>query len=218
MKNYNNSKLPSGGRVSPRALTLPLLAFTLCILYSLFCPRAQAQAQYGQLTVGYNANTNAILNTNQTLLYGVNPAQIGTSTNGQTNAYSVFPLTNNMMPLASTNVISSNPINLTRYDEFVLVFNYQTFSNTAAASPFTTNTLQFLASADGTNWNTVNTNWLYFTLSPPAGQTNAVLVTNITRSLWGSLGYLQLATVGSIGTNSTTNVNAQIWVKPRRNG
>lgn len=181
-------------------------------------PRAKAQAQYGQITIGYNANTNAVQNTSETLLYGVNPAQIGTSANGQTNAYSVFPLTNNIMPLATTNIIASNPINLTRYDEFVLVFNYQTFSNTTAASPFTTNTLQFLVSADGTNWATANTNWLYFTLSPPAGQTNAILVTNITRALWGSQGYLQLATVGNIGTNSTTNVNAQIWVKPRRNG
>jgi hypothetical protein len=195
-----------------------LLGFLLCLLCVLCGSKAHAQAQYGQATIGYNSNTNAVQNTNETLLYGVNPAAIGTSTNGQTNAYSVFPLTNNMMALASTNVIASNPINLTRYDEFVLVFTYQTFSNTAAASPYTTNTLQFLTSQDGTNWSTVNTNWLYFSLSPSAGQTNAVLVTNITRSVWGSLGYLQLATVASIGTNSTTNVNAQIWVKPRRNG
>lgn len=193
--------------------TLARLALALGILHSAPCTSAFAQAQYGQLPIGYNSNTNAVQNSNETLLYTVNA-----STNGVTNAYSVFPLTNNMMALATTNVIAGNPINLTRFDEFVLVFTYQTFSNTAAASPFTTNTLQFLASADGTNWSTVNTNWLYFSLSPPTGQTNAVLVTNITRSVWGSLGYLQLSTVGSIGTNSTTNVNAQIWVKPRRTG
>jgi hypothetical protein len=186
---------------------------------NVLCARqALAQAQYGPLAIGYNSNTNAIQNTNETLLYGVNPAAIGTSANGQTNAYSVFPLTNNMMPLATTNVIASNPINLTRYDEFVLVFSYQTFSNTAAASPYTTNTVQLLVSQEGTNWSTVNTNWLYFSLSPSAGQTNAVLVTNITRAVWGSQGYLQLSTVANIGTNTTTNVNAQIWVKPRRTG
>jgi hypothetical protein len=194
------------------------ILFLLCALCALSARPALAQAQYGRVPIGYSVNASNVLNTNETLLYGVNPAAIGASTNGQTNAYSVFPLTNNMMALATTNVIASNPINLTHYDEFVLVFTYQTFSNTAAASPYTTNTLQFLASADGTNWSTVNTNWLYFSLSPPAGQTNAVLVTNITRSVWGSQGYLQLSTVGSIGTNSTTNVNAQIWVKPRRTG
>jgi hypothetical protein len=184
-------------------------AFVLCILGSAFCAAALAQGQYGQAPIGYNSSTNAVQNANQTLLYNISAT---------TNAYSVFPLTNNLMAPATTNVIASNPINLTRYDEFVLVFSYQTFSNTVAAAPFTTNTLQFLASADGTNWSTVNTNWLSFSLSPATGQTNAVLVTNITRAVWGSLGYLQLSTVGNIGTNSTTNVNAQIWVKPRRTG
>ena len=51
----------------------------------------------------------------------------------------------------------------------------------------------------------------------PVG-TNGVVVTNLPGSLLGSIGYLQLQTMGNQGTNTTTNHSVLIWRKPKRNG
>ena len=81
-----------------------------------------------------------------------------------------------------------------------------------------TNYLTLGASSDGLVFTPTNTPFLTLTVVVPATSTNGVLVTNLSWSFLGSIGYLQLQTMGCQGTNTTTNHSVLIWRKPKRNG
>jgi hypothetical protein len=102
------------------------------------------------------------------------------------------PLTN-AVPANSTNAVMSDPIGCTNW-------------------------LTFGASSDGVVFTPTNTPFLTLVVVIPPTSTNGVLVTNLPSALLGSIGYLQLQTMGCQGTNTTTNHSVLIWRKPKHNG
>jgi len=122
----------------------------------------------------------------------------------------------NAIAANSTNAVMSDPIPLTRYGSCAIQWEFSALTNAAPLG--CTNYLTFGASADGAVFTPTNTPFLTLTaVIPPAG-TSGVLVTNLPESLLGSIGYLQLQTMGCQGTNSTTNHSVLVWRKPKRNG
>jgi hypothetical protein len=132
---------------------------------------------------------------------------------GTTN--SGTPLTN-AVPANSTNAVMSDPIGLTKYDGCAIQWEFNALTNAAPLG--CTNYLTFGASSDGLVFTPTNTPFLTLTVVVPATSTNGVLVTNLSWSFLGSIGYLQLQTMGCQGTNTTTNHSVLIWRKPKRNG
>ena len=197
-----------------------ILLCVLCALCASVSSLAQqaTSAQYGQVPITYSCNLSNICNSNQTLVYTIPAYQ---STNGYTNAYTVFPLTNNSLAAGTTFVVTnattplgSLPINLTKYDEFTVQLTYTQLTNTSGTCTVTAN---LNCSADSTNWTT----WGSITgaaTNAVMGPTNWLLLTNVSRTIWGSQGYLQLYSVSNSSTNTATNIYLEIWVKPRRQG
>ena len=103
------------------------------------------------------------------------------------------PLTN-AVPANSTNAVMSDPIGLTTYDSCAIQWS------------------------DGVVFTPTNTPFLTLVVVIPPTSTNGVLVTNLPSALLGSIGYLQLQTMGCQGTNTTTNHSVLIWRKPKHNG
>lgn len=132
---------------------------------------------------------------------------------GTTNAGTALT---NAVPANSTNAVLSEPIGLTKYEGCAIQWVFNALSNAAPLG--CTNYLTFGASADGVVFTPTNTPFLTLTVVIPATSTNGVLVTNLAGSLLGSIGYLQLQTMGCQGTNTTTNHSVQVWRKPKRNG
>ena len=122
----------------------------------------------------------------------------------------------NALPANSTNAVLSDAIGMTRYDSCAIQWEFNALTNGAPLG--CTNYLTFGASADGTVFTPTNTPFLTLTAVIPATSTNGVLVTNLPGSLLGSIGYLQLQTMGCQGTNTTTNHSVLVWRKPKRNG
>ena len=122
----------------------------------------------------------------------------------------------NAIAANSTNAVMSDPIGLTKYDSCAIQWEFNALSNTAPLG--CTNYLTFGASSDGVVFTATNTPFLTLTAVIPPTSTNGVLVTNLPGSLLGSIGYLQLQTMGNQGTNTTTNHSVLIWRKPKRNG
>jgi hypothetical protein len=122
----------------------------------------------------------------------------------------------NAIPANSTNAVMSDPIGLTREDSCAIQWEFNALTNAAPLG--CTNYLTFGASADGVVFTATNTPFLTLTVVIPPTSTNGVLVTNLPGSLLGSIGYLQLQTMGNQGTNTTTNHSVLVWRKPRRNG
>ena len=122
----------------------------------------------------------------------------------------------NALPANSTNAVMSDPVGLTTYDSCAIQWEFNALTN---ASPLgCTNYLTFGASSDGVVFTPTNTPYLTLTAVIPPTGTNGVLVTNLPVTLLGSIGYLQLQTMGNQGTNTTTNHSVLIWRKPKRNG
>src|ERR1039458_9957681 len=124
------------------------------------------------------------------------------------------PLTN-AVPANSTNAVMSDPIGLTKYDSCAIQWEFNALSNAAPLG--CTNYRPFGAASDGLVFTPTNTPFLTLTAVIPPTGTNGVLVTNLPGSLLGSIGYLQLQTMGCQGTNTTTNHSVLIWRKPKRN-
>jgi len=122
----------------------------------------------------------------------------------------------NAVPANTTNAVMSDPIGLTKYDGCAIQWEFNALSNAAPLG--CTNYLPFGASSDGVVFTATNTPFLTLTVVIPPTSTNGVLVTNLPVSLLGSIGYLQLQTMGCQGTNTTTNHSVLIWRKPKRNG
>ena len=122
----------------------------------------------------------------------------------------------NAIPANSTNAVMSDAIGLTRYESCAIQWTFNALTNAAPLG--CTNYLTFGASADGVVFTATNTPFLTLTAVVPSTSTNGVLVTNLPVSLLGSIGYLQLQTMGCQGTNTTTNHSVLIWRKPKRNG
>jgi hypothetical protein len=125
------------------------------------------------------------------------------------------PLTN-AVPANSTNAVMSDPIGLTTYDSCAIQWEFTSLSNAAPLG--CTNYLTFGASSDGVVFTPTNTPFLTLVVVIPPTSTNGVLVTNLPGALLGSIGYLQLQTMGCQGTNTTTNHSVLIWRKPKHNG
>ena len=125
------------------------------------------------------------------------------------------PLTNALVA-NSTNAVMSDAIGLTKYDSCAIQWEFNALSNAAPLG--CTNTLTFGASLDGVVFTPTNSPFLTLTVVIPPTATNGVLVTNLPATLLGSIGYLQLQTMGCQGTNTTTNHSVLIWRKPKRNG
>ena len=126
-----------------------------------------------------------------------------------------MPLTN-AVPANTTNAVLSDPIGLTRYNSCAIQWEFNALSNAAPLG--CTNYLTFGASSDGVVFTPTNTPFLTLTVVIPATTTNGVLVTNLPGSLLGSIGYLQLQTMGCQGTNTTTNHSVLVWRKAKKNG
>jgi hypothetical protein len=122
----------------------------------------------------------------------------------------------NAIPANSTNAVMSDAIGLTRYESCAIQWEFNALTNGAPLG--CTNYLTFGASSDGVVFTPTNTPFLTLTAVIPPTGTNGVLVTNLPGSLLGSIGYLQLQTMGNQGTNTTTNHSVLIWRKPKRNG
>jgi hypothetical protein len=122
----------------------------------------------------------------------------------------------NAIAANSTNAVMSDPIGLTRYDSCAIQWEFSALTNAAPLG--CTNYLTFGASSDGVVFTPAGTPFLTLTAVIPPTSTNGVLVTNLPSSLLGSIGYLQLQTMGCQGTNTTTNHSVLIWRKPKRNG
>jgi hypothetical protein len=122
----------------------------------------------------------------------------------------------NAVPANSTNAVLSDPIGLTKYDSCAIQWEFCSLTNAAPLG--CTNYLTFGASSDGVVFTPTNTPFLTLTVVIPSTSTNGVLVTNLPGSFLGSIGYLQLQTMGCQGTNTTTNHSVLIWRKPKKNG
>jgi len=122
----------------------------------------------------------------------------------------------NAIAANSTNAVMSDPIPLTRYGSCAIQWEFKALTNGAPLG--CTNYLTFGASADGAVFTPTNTPFLTLTAVIPPTGTSGVLVTNVPESLLGSIGYLQLQTMGCQGTNTTTNQSVLVWRKPKRNG
>ena len=122
----------------------------------------------------------------------------------------------NAIAANSTNAVLSDPIGLTRFDSCAIQWEFNSLTNAAPLG--CTNYLTFGASSDGAVFTPTNTPFLTLTVVIPSTTTNGVLVTNLPGSLLGSIGYLQLQTMGCQGTNTTTNHSVLVWRKPKRNG
>jgi hypothetical protein len=122
----------------------------------------------------------------------------------------------NAIPANSTNAVMSDAIGLTTYDSCAIQWEFNALTNAAPLG--CTNYLTFGASSDGVVFTPTNAPFLALTAVIPPGGTNGVLVTNLPGSLLGSIGYLQLQTMGNQGTNTTTNHSVLVWRKPKRNG
>jgi hypothetical protein len=125
------------------------------------------------------------------------------------------PLTN-AIAANTTNAVMSDPIGLTTFDSCAIQWEFSALSNAAPLG--CTNYLTFGASSDGVVFTATNAPFLTLTGVIPATGTNGVVVTNLPASFLGSIGYLQLQTMGNQGTNTTTNHSVLIWRKPKRNG
>ena len=132
---------------------------------------------------------------------------------GTTNAGTALT---NAVPANATNAVMSDPIGLTKYDSCAIQWEFNALTNGAPLG--CTNYLTFGASADGVVFTPTNAPFLTLTVVVPPTSTNGVLVTNLPGTLLGSIGYLQLQTMGCQGTNTTTNHSVLIWRKPKRNG
>jgi len=132
---------------------------------------------------------------------------------GTTNSGTALPTA---IPANSTNAVMSDPIGLTKYDSCAIQWEFNALSNSAPLG--CTNYLTFGASSDGLVFTATNTPFLTLTVVIPPTSTNGVLVTNLPTALLGSIGYLQLQTMGCQGTNTTTNHSVAVWRKPKRNG
>jgi hypothetical protein len=122
----------------------------------------------------------------------------------------------NAIPANSTLAVMSDPIGMTTFDSCAIQWEFNALTNAAPLG--CTNSLTFGASSDGVVFTPTNTPFLTLTVVIPPTSTNGVLVTNLPGSLLGSIGYLQLQTMGNQGTNTTTNHSVLIWRKPKRNG
>ena len=122
----------------------------------------------------------------------------------------------NAIAANSTNAVMSDPIGLTHYDSCAIQWEFNALTNAAPLG--CTNYLTFGASSDGVVFTPASSPFLTLTAVIPPTSTNGVLVTNLPASLLGSIGYLQLQTMGNPGTNTTTNHSVLIWCKPKRNG
>jgi hypothetical protein len=117
----------------------------------------------------------------------------------------------NAVAAQSTNGTASDAIGLTKYGDVTLVLQYNLTGNTTFASNVV---FSFAGSADGLSFSSTPPGGLVFTV-PSNGTNTVTLVTNVTV---GSLGYLELFSIGNSATNAATNINVQAWVKPKRNG
>jgi hypothetical protein len=132
---------------------------------------------------------------------------------GTTNAGTALT---NAIPANSTNAVMSDPIGLTTYDSCAIQWEFNALTNAAPLG--CTNYLTFGASSDGVVFTPASAPFLTLTAVIPPSGTNGVAVTNLPGSFLGSIGYLQLQTMGNPGTNTTTNHSVLIWRKPKRNG
>ena len=154
----------------------------------------------------------ALLPTNGTTLATNGIMGAGTNSTGVTCAANQ---TNTWVAQTNSSGIPTNVITCSKFDELFIIATGGTSNNVAGGF---TNTLAFW-SGDGslTNWGS-NTPVFTLTLATPSG-TNAVLTTNISRNILGSIGELVCGTIGNVtGANASQNLDLIVKVKPIRSG